>query len=717
MRLPPIFLVGLAVPLSAQIPTVPFHAGMIVTRSVRIEPGTYSAPAGDSGAIVVRGSHVTLDLGGVTLIGNDDRTNPDRFSGTALRIDAGRDVTVQGLTARGYKTGIIARGVTGLRLIDNDLSWNYRPRLFSGITKESLIDWLDYHQNEHDEWLRYGAGIYLADVHGGELRGNTVRDGMDGAMLTRCDSLKIWNNDFSFNSGVGLGLYRASYNTVMHNRIDYDVRGYSDGYYYRGQDSAGLLIYEQSSDNVVAFNSVTHGGDGLFLWAGQTTMDSGAGGCNDNLFDHNDFSYAPTNGMEATFARNRFVDNRVVGNWHGLWGGYSYQSVVVDNQFGENIEGISIEHGQDNVIRGNTFADDTVDIHLWWSGPPDTGWGYGKHRDTRSIGYRISDNAFRGSHVGVWINNTQADTVERNLFARVDTAVRLSGDSATAVVDRARSTPRPVAIPDSDRVAPLVGGMLAITPPGMQRGRSGMIIDDWGPYDWKSPKLWPAGTGFENPLRLRTLGPPGNWRVVARDGVARLSAASGRIGDTIVVTPAQGRENDLKVTLEYRGAAVTTSFGEHVAAGMPVRFGWSRFQPVGEWHVVFVPWDSTTAPLDDAAAITRALRGTPVATLDTNRLDLTWYGPPRKAIPQAEVLTGAMATMTLDAGTYVLRTISDDAIKVYVDDHLILSDWVPGESHVKVVPFAVTAGTHRIRVEHLQKDGWYELRVEVGRVR
>ncbi len=690
---------------------------MVVSRSIRIEPGTYHAPAGDSGAIVVRGSHVTVDLSGVTLVGNDDADDPDRFTGTAVRIDGGTDVTVRGLRARGYRVGIIARGVRGLRLLDNDLSYNYRPRLYSGITKESLVDWLDYHQNEHDEWLRYGAGIYLDDIHGGELRGNTVRGGMDGAMLTRCDSLNVWNNDFSFNSGVGLGLYRTSYDTIMHNRIDYDVRGYSDGYYYRGQDSAGLLIYEQSSYNVVAYNSVTHGGDGLFLWAGQTTMDSGTGGCNDNLFYHNDFSYAPTNGMEATFARNRFVDNRVVGNWHGLWGGYSYQSVVLGNRFGANIEGISIEHGQDNVIRGNGFDGDTVDIHLWWSGPPDTGWGYGKHRDTRSIGYRISDNTFRGSHVGVWINNTQADTVVRNAFVRVDTAVRLSGDSATAVVERASRAPGTVAIPDSDRVAPLPGGMAAIASPALQRGRAGMIIGEWGPYDWRSPLLWPIGTGEATPLRLRTLGPAGTWRVVARDGVARLSASSGHIGDTLTITPATGREDDFSVTLEYHGGAVTSPFGEHVAAGAPVRFSWSRFNPVGAWHVVFVPWDSTTAPLDDAAAITRALRGTPVATLDTNRLDLTWYGPPQKAIPQADVLTGATATMTLAAGTYVLRTIADDAVKVYVDDRLILADWVPGESHVKEVPFTATAGTHRLRVEHLQKDGWYELRVDVARVR
>ncbi len=135
---------------------------MIVTRSVRIAPGTYQAPAGDSGAIVVRGSHVTLDLSwrrpsSATTTAPIPTASPAPPSGSTAEAD----ITVRGLVARGYKVGIIARGVRGLKLLDNDLSYNYRPRLYSGITKESLVDWLDYHQNEHDEWLRYGAGIYL----------------------------------------------------------------------------------------------------------------------------------------------------------------------------------------------------------------------------------------------------------------------------------------------------------------------------------------------------------------------------------------------------------------------------------------------------------------------------------------------------------------------------------------------------------------------------
>jgi len=45
--------------------------------------------------------------------------------------------------------------------------------------------------------------------------------------MTRTNFLLVWNNDFSFNSGLGIGMYRSSHNTIMHNKIDWHVRGYS----------------------------------------------------------------------------------------------------------------------------------------------------------------------------------------------------------------------------------------------------------------------------------------------------------------------------------------------------------------------------------------------------------------------------------------------------------------------------------------------------------
>ncbi len=593
IRLLPLLLIP--APLAAQHRPIPFTSGMTITASTRIAPGRYRIAAGDSVGLTVRGDNITLDLRGVELVGDSVRTRPDRFTGIGLVIDGGRNITVRGVTVRGVKHGLVARGTRGLRLLDSDFSYNQKPRLFSGIEKESLVDWLSFHQNEKQEWLRFGAGVYLDGVTGGEIRNVTVRQGMNGLMLNRTDSLLIWNSNFSFNSGLGIGMYRSSHNRIVHNKVDWNVRGYSHRFYNRGQDSAGLLMYEQSCFNVVAHNSITHSGDGLFLWAGQSTMDSGKGGANDNLFYANDFSHAPTNGIEATFSRNAFVANRVEENWHGIWGGYSYGSVILGNTFRNNVEAIAIEHGQDNRIVGNRFEGDTTAIRLWWNKLEPSDWGYPKYRDTRARDYVVLGNSFVGTRLALRVDNTQRLRAEGNHFTDVDSLTRLSGDTTGWVMVQRPGVATMVPIPARYVVPKLPGGRNALIPSAARRGRATIIVDEWGPYDYLSPKLWPVGRSDAVPQKLRVLGPAGTWRVVAREGVAAISAESGRVGDTLAVTPAAGREGDYRVELEYRGGAVTSPFGEHTVAGVPVRFSWTRYLLPMTWAVTFAGTDSTGA--------------------------------------------------------------------------------------------------------------------------
>ena len=109
---------------------------------------------------------------------------------------------------------------------------------------------MSYHHNEKDEWLRYGAAMYLRNCNGAVITQCAVTGGQNALMMMQCTDAVIYNNDFSFNSGIGLGMYRCSNNKVLYNRINFNVRGYSDGVYNRGQDSAGILVYEQSNDNL-----------------------------------------------------------------------------------------------------------------------------------------------------------------------------------------------------------------------------------------------------------------------------------------------------------------------------------------------------------------------------------------------------------------------------------------------------------------------------------
>ncbi|MEX2660434.1 MAG: right-handed parallel beta-helix repeat-containing protein, partial [Vicinamibacterales bacterium] len=406
--------------------------GMVIERSVTIRPGTYRLSGSadlKAPAITIRGENITVDFTGATLIGSPDTADPDQFAGVAVLVDGGSKVTIRDATIRGYKVGILARNSPDLHLTKNDLSYNWKQRLYSGIEKESLLDWMSYHNNEKDEWLRFGAGIYLSNCDRAEIDHNTILQGQNGLMVTASKGLKIWNNTFQFLSSIGVGLYRVSESTIMHNRIDWCVRGYSHGFYNRGQDSAGLLMYEQSSKNLVAYNSVTHGGDGLFLWAGQSTMDTGKGGSNDNVFYWNDFSHAPTNGIEATFSRNGFYENRVDDNWHGVWGGYSYESEWIGNRFSRNAEAIAIEHGQGNTIASNSFHGDEIAIRLWQNATQDPNWGYAKYRDTRSQRYNVAFNRFTQNKTAVDVRDTRRLVLTLNTFDAVGERVVRRGET------------------------------------------------------------------------------------------------------------------------------------------------------------------------------------------------------------------------------------------------------------------------------------------------
>ncbi|MEO8333914.1 MAG: NosD domain-containing protein [bacterium] len=702
-----LFLFLACQPAAAQSATRPRAAtaeielrrGMVITSSVRIARHVYSLPANpslDSAIIVIRGDDITVDFNGAELRGAPGAALPDEAAGVAIRIDAGHNVRVVNARIRGYRVGLMAIGTRGLALIDNDLSYNWKPRLFSLVEHESLVDWMSFHKNEQREWLRFGAGVYLDGVKGGEVRGNRVEQSINGIMLVRSDSLQIHDNTLSFNSALGLALYRSSDNTIANNRIEYDVRGYSDGFYRRGQDSAGLLMYEQSSNNTVAWNTVTHGGDGLFLWAGQSTMDTGEGGSNDNLFLGNDFSFAPTNGMEATFSRNQFVGNRVEGSDHGLWGGYSFRSRVFGNCFARNRIAIAIEHGQDNVIDGNRFDGDSTGISLWANPIEPSDWGYPKHRDTKSRDYGISKNQFESVSQPLKIlNTTNADTSDNRVSATVAGAC----DQTAMLAGFAK--PLAQAMPDFRHALP--ASTIA------RLDRSAIVIDEWGPFDWRSPKLWPIDSTRAVPLRLRVLGPPGVWKLLSKVGVASVSAVEGRVGDTLVVTPQ--RADDWSVRLEYRGGATLSPTGLRRAAGVPYAFSYGRFEPRADWRVDFFRWRDTTAQTLSAAAFDSLRQGIPAVSRRESRLDYMWYRPAIKELPQSRWAAEATTSIALRPGLYSLRTISDDAIRVWVDGKLVIDNWTPHESAVNHA--SLSSGRHDIRVAYAQVDGWSELRVEV----
>ncbi|MBS1721986.1 MAG: right-handed parallel beta-helix repeat-containing protein [Armatimonadetes bacterium] len=770
-----------------------------ISASTKLKPGVYRLANSNDDlkqpVLTIAGKGITVDFTGVVLEGSPQTADPDQRKGLGVLVK-GENITIRNLTCRGYKVALMALNCPGLKLYNCNFSNNWKQHLQSDQEKENEADWMSYHQNEKDEWLRYGAGAYLRGCNNFEVKNLRVNGGQCGLMLTQCNKGVVWNCDLSFNSGLGLGMYRSSENKVMHNKMDWCVRGYSHGVYNRGQDSAGILVFEQCSKNTFAYNSATHGGDGFFLWAGQHTMDTGEGGCNDNLLFANDFSHSPANAIEATFSRNKFINNKLVDCWHGIWGGYSYDTLVMANMFAMNGEAVAIEHGQKNRIAMNSFSGDTVGVYLWQNAnAPDPNWGYPKHRDVRNKDTVVEKNLFeRMTETGLILGPGTDIMVRNNLFNQNKNPLQIQGAQSGTVIEKnvfmaGSSEPTVEGVKFSDNiwekdetdpgkpwmsrggnanpamepegpaylflfevpwnpmadlrekieeaeeqkttfgleeakevaqfyVKPLSGGVNPFLKELALRGRRYILMDEWGPYDFKRPLLWPridlskkdphqAGRTFE------VLGPEGKWKVKSLSKGVKLTASEGKVPGSVTATWSPS-EKDIDIELVYTGGETTDYRGIVTAAGSPIGFGWSKsFLPI-DWNVKFWSWDESRDPRTKLEAYESwMVQQKPLATMKATELSFATGGSPFEGVPGDHFATLAEGGFEVDGGNYLLNVTSDDGVRVWLDGKLVVDEWHWQGPTLYTKSVALANGSHKLKVEHFEIDGYTALKVEV----
>src|SRR5690606_20180566 len=544
--------------------------GLKINSTTKIKNGIYKLSASSSmneALIIIEGNDIVVDFNNALLQGSEDSILPNNFKGMAILIRNSRNITIKNAKAKGYKIALMAVNVQSLTIENSDFSYNYRPHLNSTQEKEDISDWMSYHQNDNNEWLRYGAAMYLDNCDMAIIRNNKVTGGQNALMMTGSSDGLIYNNDFSFNSGIGLGMYRSEINKVLHNRIIFNVRGYSHGVYNRGQDSAGILVYEQSHKNLFYRNAVTHGGDGFFLWAGQTTIDSGKGGCNDNVLMANDFSYAPTNGIEVTFSRNYIMNNRIYECDHGIWGGYSYETDISNNKLRNNRVGIAIEHGQNNTIRYNVFYKNKEAIRLWARDKQPADWGYSKNRDTRSRNYLIASNSFNEDRLVYNFRKTRIINLFSNTYTGETELIK--NDSTVSGLDTAfYEKLYQLSINDTNIILPEVdSAMNPFIGSAEYAGRKNIRMTEWGPYDFRSPVIWhtnPSDTS--GIMHFEILGPAGNWKIKSAKGVDSITTSGITFPATITAKKQKAPKTDILIELEYTGEEIVTPFGQTIAA-------------------------------------------------------------------------------------------------------------------------------------------------------
>jgi parallel beta-helix repeat protein len=680
---------------------------MLITSSTRLPGGVFELSGQDKMPVItISGKDIILDGNHTFLSGSPGIDRPDEYTGIAIRILPGsKNITIRNLNIRGYKIAIRADSVDALRIENCNLSFNYRQQLKSDLLREDISDWMSFHHNENDEWARYGAAIYLRKCHNARIQENIVNNGQCAVMLTQSDSAVIANNDLSFNSGVGIGLYRSSWNKIYHNRLDWNVRGYSHGRYKRGQDSAGILVFEQSSENIFAYNSATHSGDGFFLWAGQSTMDSGKGGSNDNLIIGNDFSYAPTNGIELTFSRNLVIRNIIRDCDHGIWGGYSYGSDITDNEFAFNRIGIAIEHGQDINIALNRFLYDQTAIKLWSRESQPADWGYAQQRNTASRNYWIAANQFTAVNLVYDIMGTDTVALSGNMKMANQRLFKI-GDRVNELDSVHENDPLGMDYDPDPRLQKIPVRKRPEVP--FLKGKEQIRITQWGPYNFQYPLLWLRDIDSSGLHYFEVLGKTGSWKIDQLTDFEIVQQGPDTF-PSYLTAKKLSKTIEPSIQLQYQGPDFTDIHGKPGKTGD--HFGYQIFSPNYQWQTQWFNWKEAPDPIQDSSRFLLWLnKATPLHSDTLSQLDFTWWNQPAETVPADSFATVANTSVTLPTGTYSLGITADDLVKVWINDQLVINAWnerfaqLDENTHHRTKLY-LPAGTHRIKVIQVDKAG------------
>ncbi len=388
-----------------------------ITESCKVGPGDAKIrDAKSGGAIRITGKNIEVDLTGFRLAsGIKDKSE---YAGIGILVDGAKNVVIRNAKVSGYKYNIVVRNSKMVLVTDCDVTGSYMKPII-GVKKYDKRDWLNIFRE--NIWRRYGAGIALESSSHCRVQRCESHDSVNGLWIINSSNNYVVHNDFSHNTGWGIWMWKSSHNTILFNNCDWCVRCEDPQRFSAGGDSAGIMLSNDNSHNLIAHNSMRCGGDGFFL-----SGPRGAPTCNDNIIAFNDGSHSPHNAFESTGAeRNQFIGNIASNSRHGFWIGGSTHNQIIGN-ISENVNewGISVDTGFENVFAGNEIRDALRGIVLLRS----------MNRGRESRDNRIIGNTFEDCRTGITLGNSSNALVAGNTFKKCGIALEIMLGSRNSTI-------------------------------------------------------------------------------------------------------------------------------------------------------------------------------------------------------------------------------------------------------------------------------------------
>lgn len=677
--------------------TISLSQGMLITKSATVKKDSKltlsPGPAGD--CVTIKGNDITVDFNQAFVRAQKDVWHSrENFNGTGLLIDGCKNVTIRNLNVQGFAFNVRVINSENVRIENCDVSFSRSIRmLVNGQPKDTFLNLRD-----NNAWRAYGAGIWLEGSNGCSIERVYGTGGTIGVAVVKSNGNTIHNCDFSFGGGWGVALSQSSENVVSWNHLDFINRTWGGGW---GGDSAALAVADSSNHNFFVGNSLTHSGDGFFLSnrsdIGPVNKDGfydPQGASSNNVVALNDGSWSTANAFEGTFSDgNVYLNNQANSSNFGFWLGFSTNSLLGGNTVSRNLnDGIAIEQGRGTKIVNNLFErNGGCAIRLWAT----------SQRERQP---------FPSTAIDI-LNNTIADG--RAYFL----------DGSTDVAESGNKLVRTTANNFGFAQRPITNSMAAFQSSADGQKLDSIIKRKPADFQFYAASRMPHGTqwlrpadyapdDFRGDLAAVRQADPGMIELyLIQEGVKIKGPDTADFEDTpddpryvrIVPKASDGdsEEREITVTLVSKDGKQTQRVSGTLRSSM--------------WNLKWYAWPSLT--YSETSRWNDLFASNPLKKETSRTLGGDWSNrSPSEGVPADHFALVATTRVTVPPGRYLFSSLSDDGIRVYVDERIVINRWDHHGATADNVAVSLDQGPHNIRVEYCQEDGGAVLKLDWKKV-
>ncbi|MFN2155638.1 MAG: PA14 domain-containing protein [Anaerolineae bacterium] len=164
-------------------------------------------------------------------------------------------------------------------------------------------------------------------------------------------------------------------------------------------------------------------------------------------------------------------------------------------------------------------------------------------------------------------------------------------------------------------------------------------------------------------------------------------------GELLIDSWRDGGQRDLTVERTLSAGAHNLRIEYYERSGVAlVRVWWDRLNTYPDWKGEY--WPNAN------------LSGSPVVVRNDSKIDFDWrQGSPAANVPADRFSARWTRQASFEMGAYRFHVLTDDGVRLYVDNQLILDAWSDHNATWLSTDYALVGGNHTVRVEYYERIG------------